>query len=128
MKLTIGLNPQSINLILTYYLFHYCYFATSKSNLTMYHVCIFTDYNNEKFIPVGGYSESEIQKALAEIVKAKFTNRQFSKLVIFKSFMMDEEGEIYLTYISKLEQKDLSKLVSSENVTFSDQLKHLVNQ
>jgi hypothetical protein len=94
----------------------------------MYHVCIFTDYNNEKFIPVGGYSESEIQKALAEIVKAKFTNRHFSKLVIFKSFMMDEEGEIYLTYISKLEQKDLSKLVSSENVTFSDQLKHLVNQ
>jgi hypothetical protein len=94
----------------------------------MYHVCIFTDNNNEKFIPVGGYSESEIQKALAEIVKAKFTNRQFSKLVIFKSFMMDEEGEIYLTYISKLEQKDLSKLVSSENVTFSDQLKHLVNQ
>jgi len=94
----------------------------------MYHVCIFTDYNNEKFIPVGGYSESEIQKALAEIVKAKFTNRHFSKLVIFKSFMMDEEGEIYLTYIAKLEQKDLSKLVSSENVTFSDQLKHLANQ
>lgn len=128
MKLTIGLNPQSINLNLTYYLFHYCYFATSKSNLTMYHVCIFTDINNEKFIPVGGFSEVEIQKSLTEVTKNKFTNRQFSKLVIFKSFMMDEEGETYLTYISKLEQKDLSKLVSSENVTFSDQLKHLANQ
>ena len=94
----------------------------------MFHVCIFTDSNNQKFIPVGGFSEAEIQKNLSQIVSAKFTNRAFPKLVIFKSFMMDEEGETYLNYISKLEQKDLANLVSSENVTFSDQSKHLVNQ
>lgn len=94
----------------------------------MFHVCIFTDSKNEKFIPVGGFSETEVQKNLHELIKSKFTNRNFPKLVIFKSFMMDEEGETYLNYISKLEQKDLGKLVSSENFTFSDQSKHLANQ
>lgn len=94
----------------------------------MYHVCIFTDPNNEKFIPVGGISEAEIQKNLQAIISDRFKNRTFPKLVIFKSFMMDEEGETYLNYISKFEQKDLGKLVGSENVTFSDQSKHLVDQ
>ena len=94
----------------------------------MFHVCIFTDSRNEKFIPVGGFSEAKIHQHLKEIINKKFTNREFAKLVIFKSFMMDEEGETYLNYISKLEQKDLGKLVGSENVTFSDQSKHLANQ
>jgi acyl CoA:acetate/3-ketoacid CoA transferase len=94
----------------------------------MFHVCIFTDVNNEKFIPVGGFSEFEIQNSLNEAISKKFGKRTFPKLVIFKSFMMDEEGEVYLNYITKFEQKDLIKLVASENVTFSDQSKHLANQ
>ena len=94
----------------------------------MFHVCIFTNLKHEKFIVVGGYNEDEIQKELKELRSSMFANVEFSKLVIFKSFMLDEEGRNYLNYISKLEQKDLMKLVISENVTFSDQYKHLVNQ
>jgi hypothetical protein len=94
----------------------------------MFHVCVFTDSRIEKFIPVGGFSENEVRQNLKEIVNKKYTNRDFEKLVIFKSFMMDDEGETYLNYISKFEQKDLRNLVSSENVTFSDQSKHLINQ
>lgn len=94
----------------------------------MFHVCVFTDVNNEKFIVVGGFNEAEIHHKLAEIIENKFRNRVFSKLVIFKSFLMDQEGETYLTNISKLEQKDLVNLVISENFSFSDQSKHLINQ
>jgi len=94
----------------------------------MYHVCIFTNIKNEKFIVVGGLNEVEVQNELAQISREKFANNSFTKLVIFKSFMLDEEGQNYLNYISKLEQKDLMKLVISENVTFSDQSKHLANQ
>jgi hypothetical protein len=94
----------------------------------MFHVCIFTDAKNEKFIPVGGFSEAEIYKNLQEVVNKKYGNRSFHRLVIFKSYMMDEEGETYLNYISKMEQKEIALLVSSENVTLSDQSKHLVNQ
>lgn len=93
----------------------------------MFHVCIFTDSNNEKFAVVGGITESEIQKNLADFAGNKFSNVKLNKLVIFKTFMMEEEGLTYLNYVLKFEQKDLVKLVMSENVTFSDQLKHLVN-
>ena len=94
----------------------------------MFHVCVFTDSRIEKFIPVGGFSENEVRQNLKEIVNKKYTNRDFEKLVIFKSFMMDNEGLTYLNYISKFEQKDLRNLVSSENVGFSDQSKHFKNQ
>jgi hypothetical protein len=94
----------------------------------MFHVCVFTDSRIEKFIPVAGFSENEVRQNLKEIVNKKYTNRDFEKLVIFKSFMMDNEGLTYLNYISKFEQKDLRNLVSSENVGFSDQSKHLINQ
>ena len=94
----------------------------------MFHVCVFTDSRIEKFIPVGGFSENEVRQNLKEIVNKKYTNRDFERLVIFKSFMMDNEGLTYLNYISKFEQKDLRNLVSSENVSFSDQSKHLINQ
>ena len=94
----------------------------------MFHVCVFTDSRIEKFIPVGGFSENEVRQNLKEIVNKKYTNRDFEKLVIFKSFMMDNEGLTYLNYISKFEQKDLRNIVSSENVGFSDQSKHLINQ
>jgi hypothetical protein len=94
----------------------------------MFHVCVFTDSRIEKFIPVGGFSENEVRQNLKEIVNKKYTNRDFERLVIFKSFMMDNEGLTYLNYISKFEQKDLRNLVSSENVGFSDQSKHLINQ
>lgn len=94
----------------------------------MFHVCVFTDSRIEKFIPVGGFSENEVRQNLKEIVNKKYTNRDFEKLVIFKSFIMDNEGLTYLNYISKFEQKDLRNLVSSENVGFSDQSKHLINQ
>jgi len=94
----------------------------------MYHVCIYTESKNEKFIAVGGFSEAEIQKNLQKIVDTKFSGKVFNKLVIFKSYMMDEEGEIYLNYLSKFEQRELAKFVISENFTFSDMSKHLVNQ
>lgn len=94
----------------------------------MYHVCIFTDATHEKFVIAGGLSESEIQKNLADIVAIKYTNRVFNKLVVFKSFLLDEEGETYLSLISKIEQKDLLKLINSENASFTDLSKHLVDQ
>jgi hypothetical protein len=94
----------------------------------MFHVCIFTEVNNQKFIVVGGYNEAEIKQNLSQIVEEKYQNKIFSKLVVFKSFLVDEEGETYLTNISKLEQKGLSNLVISENFSFSDQSKHLVDQ
>lgn len=94
----------------------------------MFHVCIFTNSNNDKFAVVGGYSEVEINQNLTQIANARFANVSLNKLVIFKSFMMDEEDAVYLARISKIEQKDLAKLVVSENVNFSDQLKHLANQ
>jgi hypothetical protein len=93
----------------------------------MFHVCIYTNLKNEKFIVVGGFNEIEVSNQLAQITKERFASIIFNKLVIFKSFMLDEEGQNYLVYISKLEQKDLLKLVISENVTFSDQSKHLAN-
>jgi hypothetical protein len=94
----------------------------------MFHVCIFTNSAHDKFAVVGGYSEIEINQNLALIADARFANVVLKKLVIFKSFLMDEEGAVYLARVSKLEQKDLAKLVVSENINFSDQLKHLANQ
>ncbi|HRG58156.1 MAG TPA: hypothetical protein PK323_04315 [Bacteroidia bacterium] len=94
----------------------------------MYHVCIFTNSTHEKFIVTGGLSEIEIQTKLNEIVKAKYAGKNFNKLVVFKTFMLDIEGETYLNLISKIETKDLLKLVNSENPNFSDLSKHLVNQ
>lgn len=94
----------------------------------MYHVCIFTNSSHEKFIVTGGLSELEIQNNLKEIVNSKYAGQNFNKLVVFKTFMMDEEGETYLNLITKIETKDLTKLVNSENPNFSDLSKHLVDQ
>jgi hypothetical protein len=94
----------------------------------MFHVCIFTDSKNTKFIVAGGFNETEIHAQLSKILGDKFSVTPYNKLVLFKSFLMDEEGQNYSNHISKFEQKDLAKLVISENSTFSDQTKHLVNQ
>lgn len=103
-------------------------YASLKKNYLMYHVCIFTDSKNEKFIVIGGFSEAEVKKNLDQISSSKNSTNNFNKLVVFKSFLMDQEGETYFNYISKFEQKDLLKLVISENITFSDQSKHLIKE
>jgi hypothetical protein len=99
-----------------------------KKNYLMYHVCIFTDSKNQKFIIIGGSNEAEVKKNLDQINSSKNLNNNFNKLVIFKSYLMDQEGVTYLNYISKFEQKELLKLVISENSTFSDQTKHLIKE
>lgn len=115
------LNSLLVNLLIAILHHHFRYSI-------MYHVCIFTDATHEKLIVTGGLNESEIHNNLKEIVALKYGNRNFSKLVVFKTFMLEEEGMTYLNLISKFDAKDLLKIINSENGNFADLSKHLVDQ
>lgn len=93
----------------------------------MFHVCIFTDSTNEKFVITGGSSEKEVMQNLSKIVSEKYTKRNFVKLIVFKSFLMISEGEIYLAAIKNLDNRDIARLIVSENPSKSDLSRHLLN-
>ena len=94
----------------------------------MFHVCIFTDSTNEKFVITGGSSEKEVMQNLSKIVSEKYAKRNFVKLIVFKSFLMISEGETYLAAIKNLDNRDIARLIVSENPLKSDLSRHLLNQ
>ena len=91
----------------------------------MYHVCIFTTDKYDSFAISYGANKEEVIKNLSKLNQNKFPQSKFNLLVVFKSFIMPEEGETYYSYAAKMDQRELKRLVISENETFSDQAKHL---
>lgn len=91
----------------------------------MYHVCIFTSEKYDSFALSYGANKDEVMKNLQLLNQNKFPQSKFNLLVVFKSFLMVQEGEMYYNYALKMDQRELKKLVISENETFSDQAKHL---
>ncbi|MCZ2248238.1 MAG: hypothetical protein LC111_05685 [Bacteroidia bacterium] len=91
----------------------------------MYLVCIFTDESNKKFIVAGGNNKEEVYFSLSKSLGSSASLVAYNKLVMLKHYLSESDGKTYLELISKLNQKELFKLLMHENGNLIDLSKHL---
>lgn len=91
----------------------------------MYHVCVFTNQFNQKFLAIGGSGEEDILMQLQKIIAQTKLKESYEKLVLLRSYLDTVEGEAFGKRISLWAEKELRNLIVSENESFNDLRKHL---